>query len=385
MAPEQNPHNEPMAEGCKAAFNPLVSVILVCRGEASEIRSVLTSILSQQEPDGGFEVIVADGISDDGTREIAQQIANSDCRIKVIDNPGRIASTGLNAAIRQASGQIIIRMDAHTHYATDYLRQCVSVLRSSRADNVGGPWIAQASGYIGEAIAAAFQSPFAVGAARGHLPQYEGPVDTVYLGCWKREVFERFGYFDDDLVRDQDDEHNLRIIRGGGRIWQSPKIRSWYHSRTSLKELFNQYLQYGYWKVQVIRKHRSPASLRHLVPGAFLLLLLVLCTTCALSLLGALLLPASAAGDTFCRWLLACATRLLGAVVTLYLFASTLASLHSAACTKWKLLPVLPLVFCCYHFGYGCGFLKGMLDFVILRRNATKYFVRLSRAVGSNK
>ena len=242
MSSEANSRGETMSEGPKPAPDPIVSVILVCRWEARQIRTVLESILAQEEPDGGFEVILADGMSDDGTREILEEIAMSDSRVKVIDNPGRIAATGLNAAIRRARGQIIIRMDAHTHYAPDYLRQCVSVLRSTGADNVGGPWVAQADGYVGEAIAAAFQSPFAAGGARGHVPHYEGPVDTVYLGCWKREVFDRFGCFDEGLVRDQDDEHNLRIVRGGGRIWQSPRIRSWYHSRTSLKGLFRQVL-----------------------------------------------------------------------------------------------------------------------------------------------
>jgi len=363
-------------------LNPRISVILVCRWEASQIRAVLESILAQQEPDGGFEVILADGMSDDGTREILGEIARSDPRVKVIDNPGRIASTGLNAALRLARGRIIIRMDAHTHYAPDYMRQCVEALRSTGADNVGGPWVAQARGYLGEAIAAAFQSPFAAGGARAHIPDYEGPVDTVYLGCWKREVFDRFGYFDEGLVRDQDDEHNLRIIRGGGRVWQSPKIQSWYHSRTSLKGLFEQYLQYGYWKVQVIRKHRRPASWRHLVPGAFLLTLLLLCLADALALPAALLCPAGSAAGSLSAWILTRASLALASILSVYALALVLASAHAAGRTKWKLLPVLPFAFCCYHFGYGCGFLKGLLDFVILRRKAPASFAPLSREVG---
>ena len=373
------------AESTNLACNPLVSVVLVCRWEAGQIGAVLKSILSQEQPEGGFEVIVADGMSDDGTREIVQEIAESDPRVRMIDNPGRIASTGLNTAIRHSSGQIVIRMDAHTHYAPDYLRQCVSTLQRTGADNVGGPWIAQANGYVGEAIAASFQSPFAVGAARGHLPAYEGPVDTVYLGCWKKEAFDKFGYFDEQLVRDQDDEHNLRIIRGGGRIWQSPKIRSWYHSRTSFPELFNQYLQYGYWKVRVIRKHRSPAALRHLVPGAFVLTLLLLCLICGLCLVVPLIFAPGSAAASLSSSTLKGAVPFLASVIALYASASLLASLHSAARTKWKLLPVLPFAFYCYHFGYGCGFLKGILDFVILRRDATAHFLRLTRAVGPKK
>ncbi len=382
MSSEANSQVETPRGGPRPGSNPLVSVILACRWEARQIRTVLDSILAQQEPDGGFEVILADGMSEDGTREILEEIARSDHRVKVIDNPARIASTGLNAALRQARGQIIIRMDAHTHYAPDYMRQCVAVLRSTGADNVGGPWVAQARGCLGEAIAAAFQSPFAAGGARAHIPDYEGPVDTVYLGCWKREAFDRFGCFDEGLVRDQDDEHNLRIIRGGGRVWQSPKIQSWYHSRTSLKGLFEQYLQYGYWKVQVIRKHRLPASLRHLVPGAFLLTLLLLCLAGALALLAALLSPAGSATSSLSSQLLTLASLALASILSVYALALVLASVHTAGRTKWKLLPVLPFAFCCYHFGYGCGFLKGLLDFVILRRNAAASFARLSREVG---
>jgi succinoglycan biosynthesis protein ExoA len=194
----------------------------------------------------------------------------------VIDNPGRIVSTGLNSAIKAARGEIVVRMDAHTEYAPDYVQQCVAVLQETGADNVGGPARTRAETYLEKAVAAAYHSRFAVGGARFHDVNYEGWVDTVTYGCWRREAFDRFGYFDEELVRNQDDEHNLRIIRDGGKIWQSPKIRSWYRPRGSLSALFKQYMQYGYWKVRVIQKHKLPASWRHLVPGAFVLALLVL-------------------------------------------------------------------------------------------------------------
>ncbi len=364
---------------CKPAPAPLVSVILICRCEALHIRAALASILAQESPEGGFEIVVADGLSDDGTREALAEIAGADPRVRMIDNPAQLTAAGLNAAIRAAAGQILVRMDAHTRYAPDYLRQCVSVLRSTGADNVGGPWIAQAGNYAGEAIAAAFQSRFAAGGARSHLPHYEGEVDTVYLGCWRKEVFQRFGGFDEALVRNQDDEHNLRIIRGGGRIWQSPKIRSCYHSRTSLKGLFRQYLQYGYWKVQVIRKHGKPASLRHLVPGVFVLTLLLLVLACGLGVAASSLWPATTVPGSVSSRLLTPALAGLVTLVSLYTLALLLASLQTAWRTKWKLLPALPFVFCGYHFGYGIGFLKGVLDFAILKRNASGSMIGLTR------
>jgi len=359
MTGTTNPSGQP-------AVAPFVSVILTCRCEAVHIREVLASILAQEPPEGGFEIVVADGMSEDGTREILAEMARSEPRIIVIDNPARLTSHGLNAAIRAASGQIVVRMDGHSVYAPDYLRQCVAVLLSNGADNVGGPWVAQANHYVGEAVAAAFQCSFAVGGARSHRPQYEGNVDTVYLGCWRKQAFERYGGFDERLVRNQDDEHNLRIIRHGGRIWQSPKIRSWYRPRTSLRGLFRQYLQYGYWKVEIIRKHGKPASFRHLVPGMFVSSLL-LC--CLMGGLGALSSP----------WLLANSMILLSCLLSAYAVGLAVASLQTARSTKWKFLPILPLVFCCYHFGYGIGFIQGVLDFLILRRGASVSMIGLTR------
>src|SRR5215472_14928877 len=156
---------------------PAVSIVVPCRNEADYIEAALRSILAQETPTGGFEVIVADGMSDDGTREILQKLAGEDPRLRFIDNPGRIVSTGLNQAIRVARGEIIARMDAHTEYAPDYIRQCVTVLEETGADNVGGAWVAKGDGLVSSAIAAAFQSPFAAGGATGHDPSYEGAVD----------------------------------------------------------------------------------------------------------------------------------------------------------------------------------------------------------------
>ena len=238
---------------------PAVSIIIPCRNEKDYIEACMRSILAQEPSPGGFEIIVADGMSNDGTRDVLKRLVGEDPRLRIIDNHDRIVSAGLNAAIRAAQGKVIIRMDAHTEYASDYIRQCLAVLQETGADNVGGPWVAKGKGFVSQAIMAAFQSPFAAGGARGHDPVYVGVVDTVYLGCWPREVFDRIGLFDEELIRNQDDEFNLRLLRAGGKIWQSPQVRSWYRPRESLRSLFRQYMQYGYWKVRVIQKHRMPA------------------------------------------------------------------------------------------------------------------------------
>jgi glycosyltransferase involved in cell wall biosynthesis len=331
---------------------PNVSVIVPCRNERDYIQSCVRSVVGQDPPVRGFEIIVVDGMSDDGTRDILENLATQETRLRLIDNPAKIVSTALNAGIRAARGNIIIRMDAHTQYAPDYIRQCLATLRDTGADNVGGPWIAAGAGLVSRAIAAAFQSPFGAGGARGHDATYEGWVDTVYLGCWPREVFERIGFFDEQLVRNQDDEFNLRLIRAGGKIWQSPRIKSWYIPRASLASLFMQYVQYGYWKVRVIQKHKIPASVRHLVPGAFVLSLVLL----------SLLVPV---------W--ATARSILLVLVGTYAAVTFGASLVTARNKGYELFPMLMVIFVCFHVAYGYGFVRGICDFVVRKKGGAKF------------
>ena len=393
-----------------------VSVIVPCRNESGHVAACLAGLLGLEAPAGGFEVVVADGMSDDGSREILQRLEDGRWqredrgptaevggqrsspfrlgrgqgqgevsdeavaasrgpspppRLRLIDNPGRLASCGLNAAIRTARGDIIVRADAHTDYSSDYLLRCLDALQQTGADNVGGPARTKAEAYRQRAIAAAYHSPFSVGGARFHDPHYEGYVDTVTYGCWPRSTFEKFGFFDEELVRNQDDEHNLRITRGGGKVYQSPKIKSWYKPRGSLTALFKQYMQYGYWKVRVIQKHKLPASWRHLVPGAFVLALMLL------FLLSALCFPWPV--KSFAHFTGQLSALCFISLLSFYLLAVLAVSVITAARSEWKLLPVLPLVFPCYHFGYGYGFLRGVLDFLIRRKGAQKNFATLTR------
>lgn len=236
-----------------------VSIIVPCRNESRYIGAFIDSVDSMDVAGLDCELIIADGMSDDGTREILDRVVRDNrtgFEVKVIDNPEKIVSAGLNAAIHCARGEVILRMDVHTQYASDYIQCCVRVLQETGCDNVGGSWQARGNGYIGSAIAAAFRSRFCVGSGRTHDAQYEGLVNTVYLGCWSRSVFDRVGLFDPRLVRNQDDEFNLRLILAGGKVWQSPRIVSCYRSRSSFRKLFRQYFQYGLWKVAVIQKHR---------------------------------------------------------------------------------------------------------------------------------
>jgi succinoglycan biosynthesis protein ExoA len=338
----------------------LVSVVVPCRNEVDHIDRFLDCVFRQRLPAGAeLEVLLADGSSDDGTRARVERRRQANHQLRIIDNTKRIVSAGLNAAIRESRGEVILRMDVHTIYARNYIAECLRALEQSGADNVGGPWIAAGSSYLSKAISLAFASRFVSGGGRAHDPRYEGCLDTVYLGCWRREAFDRYGLFDEELVRSQDNELNLRIQRGGGRIWQTPRIRSRYTPRPSLRQLFRQYVQYGYWKVRVIRKHRIPASPRQLVPGGFLACLMLL---------------AAASPFSDGAWLL-----LLG-VVAVYGAASLAFSL--ALCgspTRWRYLPVMPAVFAAYQFGFGYGFLEGVADFIVLRKAARGRFTALTR------
>ena len=170
---------------------------------------------------GNSEILVADGLSDDGTRDLLQQYSERDSRVRMIDNPGRIVSTGLNAAIGAASGDVIIRMDAHTTYARDYIRECINALRESGADNVGGPWVAEGRRIRRQGHRYGLSIPLLYRRRQGARCRLRWVKLTPSIcGCWYRSVFTRIGMFDPDLVRNQDDEFNFRLRRTGGRVWQ---------------------------------------------------------------------------------------------------------------------------------------------------------------------
>lgn len=338
-----------------------VSVIIPCRNEARHLRPFLDSLARQETAGMDVEYLIADGMSDDGTRDILAEYAAQSPRWRCIDNPGRIVSTGLNAAIRQAKGEVIVRMDAHTEFDPSYLSNCLDVLRETHADNVGGPARTHSEGRWERAIAAAYHSPFSTGGAKFHDPSYEGPVDTVTYGCWPRAVFDRIGLFDEELVRNQDDELNLRLTRAGGKLWQSPRIVSWYRPRGDLRSLFRQYFQYGFWKVAVIRRHRIPASWRHLVPGAFVLSVGGLLIALLVGLLTGFAV----------RWTAAA----LFAVLLAYAAALMVFSVRTARQAGGDLLPLLPLVFATFHVSYGLGFVAGWLR----RPESSVRFTELSR------
>jgi hypothetical protein len=225
----------------------------------------------------------------------------------------------------------------------------VETLEKTGASNVGGPARTKAKGVRAQAIQAAYHSRFSSGGARFHDDKFNGYVDTVPYGCWRKETLERLGLFDEQLVRNQDDELSLRITRAGGKIWQSSEIVSWYAPRPTLLLLFRQYFQYGFWKVPVIRKHKIPGSWRHLIPGSFVLTNIVLLSALlGSSLFGSRLLTrAIFQRETF--------------ILMTYTLGCLIAAFFSARRFGWRLFRYLPFTFVVFHFSYGLGFLSGLL------------------------
>ena len=337
-----------------------VSVVVPCRNERAHIASFCADLARQTLPDGwALQVLIADGRSDDGTRELLQSLCAGDRRLQLIDNPQRIVSSGLNRAIDAARGEVIVRMDVHTAYATDYIAECLAAVKATGATCVGGPWRPVGDGWPQAAIALAFQSRFGSGGAASRRIDFSGPVDTVYLGAWRREELLRLGGFDEYLVRNQDDELNLRIVRSGGVVWQSATIRSTYTPRGSFTALFRQFHQYGYWKVPVIRKHRLPASPRHLVPFAFVAGLAAL----------AVLAP----------WSMLAQGALVGVLAVYAVAALVNAAMLARAPHRLRDTLGIAAAIACMHLGYGLGFGRALVEVLLLRRTPGAAATRLTR------
>jgi succinoglycan biosynthesis protein ExoA len=325
-----------------------VSVVVPCRNEVRHIRAFLDCLLRQDLGHIEMEVLIADGMSIDGTRKILREFEGRFPSIRILDNPEKIASTGMNRAIREARGEVILRMDAHTVYAPDYVRSCVLVLQETNADNVGGPALTRAGGYIGQAIAFGFHAPFATGGAKFRDPRYEGPVSSVPYGCWRKATLEFFGLFDSELVRGQDDELNFRIVSAGGTVWQTPRIVSWYRPRKTLSALFRQFFRNGFWKVAILRKHGRPPSWRNLAPATCLLLGIVLPLGAAATNVAG---PTGWKSAFLAAWF---------SLATLYLVASVASAYSIARRNGWIFFPILPVVFATYQLAYALGFLVGI-------------------------
>ena len=323
---------------------PFVSIVMPVRNEADFIGRSLRAVLRQNYPPDFMEIIVADGLSTDATRTIIENLATEfGVAIKIVENPQQIAPTGLNHAIAVAKGEIIIRVDGHCEIAPDYVTNCVKYLWENAAEGVGGPIETIGETLTSQAIAVAMSSGFGVGgSAFRTINDREMYVDTVAFPGYKREIFDRIGVFNEELVRNQDDEFNYRLRKSGGRLLLAPGIRSRYFSRSNFNSLWRQYFQYGYWKVRVLQLHPKQMSLRQFVPFGFVMTIAFLAVCSVLT--------------EFAAWALA-------AVLSLYLLAALAATLKSASRTKFLGFPAVFFSFTILHFAYGIGFFCGLFAF----------------------
>ena len=245
---------------------PFVTIAMPCLNEEAYIEACIRTVLAQDYPSDRFELLVADGMSTDATREIVDRLASEDPRIRRIDNPARIQSAGINGILAEARGEILVRMDVHCEYAHDYVSQCVKALEATGADNVGGAQRARSKTLFQRALCAALDSPLGVGGAKYRSAEAEGFVDTVFLGAFRRRVFESAGMYDPKAITNEDAELNQRIIEGGGKVYLSKDIVVHYFPRGSFEALAKQYFKYGQGRARTLLKRGKFLSLRPAIP-----------------------------------------------------------------------------------------------------------------------
>jgi hypothetical protein len=293
-------------------------------------------------------------MSDDGTRERLAALQARDSRVRVLDNPRRIVPTGLNLALRHVTADIVVRVDGHCEIAADYVRRAVDHLERDNVDAVGGPLHTIGKTWAARVIAAAMSSPFGVGGS-AFRTRAEATMltDTVAFPAYTRRILTRVGPFDEELVRNQDDEYNYRLRKLGGRVLLAEDVRARYYSRAGFRALWRQYFQYGFWKVRVLQKHPRQMRGRQFVPAAFVF-----------AVAAAAMLVATPLGWTP-----------LAVLGLAYALAVAAAAVIVAGRQTRDLLPGLPLAFAILHVSYGAGFLVGLVRF------AGRWFERSDAAV----
>jgi len=252
-------------------MHPRVTIAMPAYNEERYIEACIASVQAQDYPRDHIEILVADGRSTDRTRDILARLATADPRIRVIDNPARLQAAGLGLLVKQATGDIFVRMDVHCEYAPDYVRKCVEALERTGADNVGGAQRAKARTFFQRALCAALTSPLGVGGAKYRSADAEGYVDTVFLGAFRRRVFETIGIWDPGAITNEDAELNQRILDSGGQIYLSRDIVVHYFPRDSFQSLAKQYYKYGRGRARTLLKLGSFPTLRPVAPFAMVI------------------------------------------------------------------------------------------------------------------
>jgi cellulose synthase/poly-beta-1,6-N-acetylglucosamine synthase-like glycosyltransferase len=320
------------------------AIIIACRNEEKYIGRCLDSILALQYDRSLLQVFVCDGSSTDRTPEIVKEYETEYPFIKLLHNHRQTTPFAFNLGITSSTADLVMSLGAHAELFPDYLENCLRAFERDPAIGcVGGYAINVMEDETSAIIAAAMSSAFGVGNAYFRTGGKEGYVDTVGIGTYKREVFARVGMYDEELARNQDDEFNFRVIMAGYKIYLDLRLKTKYYVRASFEKLYRQYYQYGYWKVYVNKKHRTVTTARQLVPLFFVLFL-------TLGLLISLFHI-----QLFVTWLV---------VLLMYLAGGAYAAARAGK--KPSHIPKIIFTFFILHWSYGSGYLKGMVDFLIL-------------------
>ncbi len=332
---------------------PSVSIIIPCYNEQDTIGKLLEAIYAQAFPRPDLEVVIADGMSSDGTRKQIAAFSDShpDLHIAVADNPTRNIPASLNCALKEAQGEIFVRLDAHSMPYPDYVERCVADLEAGLGENVGGIWEIHpgAQTWVAQSIAAAASHPLGVGDALYRHSATAAQVDTVPFGAFKRELLALVGFFDESLLTNEDYEFNARVRKSGGKVWLDPSIRSIYFARPTLAKLAKQYSRYGFWKWRMLRRYPETLRWRQGLPPFFVLSLIV-------GIALALFLPVFRV--------------LLAVEISIYLIAVVAAGVQVAVRQKKAHLVVgLPLAIATMHIAWGGGFLWSMIKGIFTERN----------------
>ena len=335
---------------------PSVSIIIPCYNEQDTIRKLLDAIYAQTFPRANLEVVIADGMSTDGTRTQIAAFSDShpDLHIAVADNLTHNIPAALNCALKETQGEIIVRLDGHSMPYPDYVERCVADLEAGLGENVGGVWEIRpgAQTWVAQSIAAAASHPLGVGDALYRHSDTAAQVDTVPFGAYKRELLALIGFFDESLLTNEDYEFNARIRKSGGKIWLDPSIRSVYFARPTLAILAKQYFRYGFWKWRMLRRYPETLRWRQGLPPLFAVSLII----------GAVL-----------AFFLAVFRVLLAVEISTYLIVLAAAGVQVAVHQKRVHMAFgLPLAIATMHIAWGTGFLWSMIKGIFTHRNPEK-------------
>jgi glycosyltransferase involved in cell wall biosynthesis len=322
--------------------NVLVSIIVCSRNEEKYIEECINSLTNQKNIPGKFEIIVVDGMSEDGTRDILSSLADKDEKIILMDNPAKVKPPAVNSGFKNSKGKFLAICDAHTVFADDYISILLQIMdEHSEAQCVGGPIVSIGDTNFGKANAIAMSSVIGVGNAKHRFPDYEGYAEMACFPLFRREVLEMIGYYDERFIINHDDEYCHRLRLAGGKVFLSHRAKSYYTVRSSPSKLFYQYYLYGFWQIATLKKHKIPISIRQLIPVTFYILIFILFVN----------------GIIANNWIIALGLPVIySAVLLLFAVKKLLKEAFSVA-------KFIPLALFFTHFSYAVGFIAGFIKF----------------------